>query len=84
MPVVLVAAVLFGCAGIAALFGLSARDAGVALEDASLLKAPALKAEAIGSLPAGTVLEVVEQRDGWTRVRVAGTEGWTESVVIGT
>ena len=84
MPAGLVAAVLFGCAGIAALFGLSARDAGVALEDTSLLMAPALKAEAIGSLPAGTVLEVLEERDGWTRVRVAGTEGWTESVVIGT
>lgn len=83
-PAAILALMLCVPAGVATLSAAAVRDAGVALEDTPLLMAPALKAEEIGSLPAGTVLEVVEQRDGWTRVRVAGTEGWTESVVIGT
>jgi tetratricopeptide (TPR) repeat protein len=84
VPAIVAAAVLFSVAGVATLFGFAARDAGVVLQESSLLMAPALKAETIGSLPAGTLLQVVEERDGWTRVRVAGTEGWTESAVIGT
>lgn len=83
-PAAVPALLLSVLAGIATLSGAAMRDAGVALEDTPLLMAPALKAEEIGAVPAGTVLEVVEQREGWTRVRVAGTEGWTESVVIGT
>jgi hypothetical protein len=83
LPAALGASLLFGVAAFATMLGRTGNDAAVALQETQLLTAPALKAEQIGDIPAGTILHVVERRDGWVRLRVAGTEGWAEDFAVG-
>ena len=43
---------------------------------AALLAAADAKAQALGAYYTGTPVQVLETAGGWSRVRVAGTEGW--------
>ncbi|MGH7501575.1 MAG: BatD family protein [Longimicrobiales bacterium] len=82
LPVIIIAGLAVIGATAATLLGLTGNDAAVVVEETQLVMAPALKADALGAIPAGTLLHVLEQRDGWARVRVGGTEGWAEMTTL--
>ncbi len=80
-PLALPTGVLLLIVAAAALAGRSRYELAVANEpEISIHADPALRADEILRIRAGTPVAVIERREGWTRVRTAsGTQGWLES-----
>jgi TolA-binding protein len=81
-----IATAALGCIAIVALLGfagLGQRAAAVSLGDATVRADPALKGEALERLPAGVLVEVIDRRDDWIRVRTGpGVEGWVDVSLV--
>lgn len=50
----------------------------------SLRDQPARAGASLGNLDAGMRVEILEQKGGWTRVKVAGMEGWVRRIALRT
>jgi SH3-like domain-containing protein len=81
-----IAAAALGSIALVALLGfagLGQRTAAVSLGDATVRADPALKGEALERLPAGVLVEVIDRRDDWIRVRTGpGVEGWVDVSLV--
>jgi TolA-binding protein len=81
-----IATAALGCIALVALLGLAGlgqRAAAVSLGDATVRADPALKGEALERLPAGVLVEVIDRRDDWIRVRTGpGVEGWVDVSLV--
>lgn len=61
---------------------LQAAEAGRTLVAADLKQQPFLDAATVASLPANTVLDVLQRQGGWMRVKSGAGEGWLKMTAV--